>query len=296
MIALRLRMVRLVAIAVVVLLFGFNSYKYPFERITKDANLRAYVEAQVHSGNARPLYAEHYEITMQCLHDAHVKPELAEAIGEKVSDIDLDNWHNASHYEAKNHCDRAIGVSSASAFENALTYHRERIAEAWNSLGFGDVENVVKILPRALHAEQDFFSHSNFVDLPTERQIALSRCWTAYGAKVGRGHHDTYREIEQDRACMGDATLSDSLLITGFDPKASDPYFPPGDTYPHRTFAKDSATYSKEAARLMPDGSTSRYLGARLAAVRACTATLNDFKRLCQMCPRCRGHVADMFQ
>jgi hypothetical protein len=279
---------------------GFDSYKYPLEQIERDPKLQKIVELQARSGQQTALYSEHYSITKQCLHDSHVQDDVAERLSLKVCDIDLDNWHNPQHYEAKNHCDRAVKTSNYGAFGSALRYHRERIAESWHSLSYGDVDNVVKILARALHGEEDFFSHSNFVDMSPVTQDELIGCWTRYAASKERDHDENYALIEKDLRCIETGFNSsqnelDNLLITGFDPREPDPYAPRGDSYPHRKFAKDNANYGVDAKSLIKNGTMTKFAAAKRAAISACVGTVTDFSRLCKLDSNCRLHWAKMF-
>lgn len=165
-------------------LAGFDSYKVPVEQLLKDGKLRKQAEALIRGGGDTALYANHYLIAKRCLIRAGVEPEVAEAMARKTSDIDFDNVKNRGHYEAKNHCDRAMEVTHHKAFAQSLEYHRQRVSEAWNSLSHGDLRNVKKILPRALHVQGDFFSHSNYVDLPPATREELMGCWTRYRGKL----------------------------------------------------------------------------------------------------------------
>ena len=128
-------------------LFAFDSYKYPFEKVRADPVLQAEIRKALTNGEYGKVYAEHYEISLECLKTAGVRPELAEAMAQRASDIDLDDWKNKRDYEAKNHCDRSMTESDEGAFTAALHYHRERVAEAWNSWSSGKPPDVLSPPP-----------------------------------------------------------------------------------------------------------------------------------------------------
>lgn len=278
---------------------GFASYKHTMREIEANAALRREIARQYRSGKQTDLYDGHYQISREALVAAGLAPALVDTISKTVCDIDFDNYVHEAHYEAKNHDDRPLGVSSAEAFRHALRYHRERIAESWNSLSLGDLAHAAQIVSRALHVEQDFFAHSNFVDLsPTDRR-SLFDCWTHYPSAHGRAAQNA--AIEHDERCLGAATPEVNaalgrLKVTAYDPHAADKYRPTPDPerYAHDDFAKDTARYNVECERRLPDGRTT-YEAARAAAVAASTASLRAWKQLCAADDDCGVRGAKAF-
>jgi hypothetical protein len=279
------------------LLLGFDSYRVPFERFVRDTKLRSLTFEQIAGMRSAKAYGEHYQITRACLIAAGVKPNYVEQMSRGVSDIDWDNWQNKSHYDAKNHCDRGMGRSSVEAFDSCLSYHRQRIAEAWWTLRENKLADFAVALPRALHAQQDFFSHSNAVDENMAPALSsIMTCWTEYptfdlqiSARANR------QQIWDDNTCMaaGPAWAA-QLKLTGYDPRARDAYAPPDDKYSHRTFAKDNPRYSPEAEDAAGNG-ISKYAVALAKARAACDATMQAFRGLCEADGLCRSRYSAVF-
>ena len=284
--------------ALLPLLMAFDSYKVPFEQLTRDPKLQAEIRKQLGAGRVGDVYGDHYQITRSCLAAVGVVPAITEQISRKASDIDIDNWRNKSHYEAKNHCDRAIGRSSTQAFDACLMYHRQRIAEAWWALRTKNIQAFVTALPRALHVQQDFFAHSNVVDEEMTSDLqSISTCWTTYPIfNVSVSDHENEQRLWNDGRCTGgEQAWTDRLKLTGFDPAAADPYSPQGDPYSHRTFAKDNPTYSSDASASAPTGVT-KYVAALQSASEACIATMKSFRALCESDELCRSRDSPVFE
>ena len=272
--------IALAGLLAIVGLSGFESYRYPLETVLRDPALQRRVREATESGQDPTLYGDHHDIAKECLSSVGMNARFIEGISRTASDIDYDNFVQKKHYEAQNHCDRNMKTTDAQAFRDCLVYFRKRVAEAWNTAAYGsqpDEANFVKILPRALHAQADFFSHSNFIDLAPEAQDAFLGCWTRLGATQAGTHDDLYKAIDdRDHSCLGpDSDGYVKLLkVTGFDPTATNWYRPPDVPYPHAQDAKDGPTY--------PPG-PDKYLQARRAAVGACKSAMTDFKRICML-------------
>jgi hypothetical protein len=101
--------------------------------------------------------------------------------------------------------------------------------------------------------------------------------------------------IATDAACIAsEPTWMPRLKITGFDPKAKDPYAPANDQYPHRMYAKDNARYGPEAQLILADG-RSKYQAACASALESCVLSIREFSRICLADDACRNHHSKVF-
>ena len=162
-----------------------------------------------------------------------------------------------STYAAEHHFDRGPGVSDAEAFFAGVRYVQTQRASASVAVALDDDDEAIRCLGRALHALQDFFSHSSFVDLDDEDRAA---CLAAL------------------RDVAGSPPLA--LRITAYFPDDADPENPADrEGYTHRAHAKDAPRKNQDAAlRPRGAGSPSHFEMARAAAVRETAAFLGDFR------------------
>ncbi|RKH52146.1 hypothetical protein D7Y23_08005 [Corallococcus sp. AB050B] len=107
-----------------------------------------------------------------------------------------------------------------------------------------------------LHARQDFFSHSNFVDLSADDQRTLL-------SELG----------------IGGATSSSQLKLCAYFRSASPPGAPPGDEFTHDAFSKDNSSKNTHARERLPRGAT-RFEQAREIAIENSVATLNELRQI----------------
>lgn len=227
------------------------------------------------------IYADHFNITSECLLESNIRKKLIYDISKNVSDIDIDNFKNRKHYAPENHCDRKPGIEHFGAFAQCLKYHRERIGESWIKLRDGqDIKEVIKILSRAIHAQQDFFSHSNFIELNEKEKKELLGCWTQYEPKDNPVKQE---QISKDERCYANTLFSSALKITGYDHNGENKYAPPNDEYSHQENAKDN----KEVIG---------YFAAREAAKNACINSIKDFFRLCELDNACIENSRKLFE
>lgn len=276
--------------------FGFDSFVRPFEDLQRDPALRA--QFQSATGRAA-LYTGHYEITKACLAKSQVQAKVAESIARTTSEIDYVAWNNPKRdYEPKRHCDRAQIGEDRKALTECLGYFRESIGTAWFQLTVGNVDSwFMKMLPRALHTQEDFFSHSNYVDLPTaEARESARQCWSNL-PEISRieSLHDKQTALWKADFCTEqDAPWISEIRLTGYKPGVPDPYAPPDDPYPHQNYAKDNPAYSGEALSRIAGGST-KYEAARDAAIETCVATVDRFRALCRENALCMRSYSRIF-
>ena len=90
-------------------------------------------------------------------------------------------WMPGCRYDRLDHFDRAAGEPSAVAFAAARDRMLDARDRAVERLSVQDVEEAIRALGDALHALQDFFSHSNAVDLDAERRAELLQILYARG-------------------------------------------------------------------------------------------------------------------
>ena len=166
----------------------------------------------------------HEKITEEALKDQGFSSDAIEYIEDFNTYQDWSEWQDKSKYRPEHHFDRPPGKSHADAFKDGARYVRAEMDKAKECLKKCDTMGAIAAIGRALHTVQDFFAHSNYVDLS-----------------------------DADKAAAKDALFDptkdppSNLKLTGYDPNAEDPYNPPGDPYPHgrgkEANAKDSADH-----------------------------------------------------
>lgn len=154
-------------------------------------------------------------------------------------------------YEPHYHCDRLAPTSHADAFSATTAYVRlERdLALQWSH--GGQAERALDALGRALHAVQDCHSHSDV------------------------GEKDAAYQASFQAALLGVGPAPPGLRLTGFQPGADDPAAPPGDPYPHASYAKDGPDTNDDSKQVLPDGRT-KFEAARALAVATTRMFLED--------------------
>jgi hypothetical protein len=264
---------KLAVASIAFLLAGFDSFNRPLKDM-----MESYRATRTFGGAA---YAGHETISRQCLANAGFSAPILTELSERTSDIDASDFLHSEQYEPRKHFDRRLGWTHREAFYQGLQYYWQNVAEAVNSFRLGDWDHAAQILPRALHAQEDLFAHSNFVDLPPEAQARLAECFVSPVPCLASIPGD-----EVDRALA-------LLQLTGYhvsgndavDGPERDPYLPTGDAYPHgklgqNGYAKDSAHHGKEAELVLPGGET-KYRAAVRWATQTCSNVLQAFVRQC---------------
>ena len=145
--------------------------------------------------------------------DSKWYPECAVKI---VADANNEQDNPALPYQHKFHFDRNDSMSHAQAFSDGVGYIREQMGLV-QQFGKSKPKEALEALGRALHALQDFYAHSNFIEL---------------------GQSD--KEAIESALLQGSGTGAPSTLkLTWFNPTS------PLDTthdplaYPHHIYAKD---------------------------------------------------------
>jgi len=159
-----------------------------------------------------------------------------------------------SSYEPKHHFDRPPNFSSQYAFRESARYV-ELLVNVMIPYFIRDEHNYDKArrsLGCALHALQDFYAHSNFVDLSLEEQI----------------------QIEAD--LFSPTFPTTKLKLTGFT-SSSDAGRPGADEYSHEAFCKDSPHGSPDAESLNRYG-FNKFVAARLLANHGSIRLLDSLK------------------
>jgi hypothetical protein len=215
--------------------------------------------------NSYPPGAPHDQITAAAATGMEMSEASVKRLKREVRSVDRRESHwtpgvwpgtwlrfkvNAS-YRPEHHCDRAGGISDSAAFFATCRYIRSEVQSAIDYAGRGESDSAVTSMGRALHALQDSYSHSNYVDLDAGDQAVMdSLLWSRHppDAPVGK------------------------LRITGYDPAAKDPEQPPGDEFSHRLHSKDSDKKNAESRELIAE--RTKYELAKEAAVRATAGTL----------------------
>lgn len=184
------------------------------------------------------------------------------ALNEAVRAPDLDEFRpegdvgDGSRIDARDafhpahHCDRVPPADNATSFQQAASYVQKERDNASRLIADADAEAAVEALGRALHAAQDCFSHSNWVDLEPEARQGVMRA-LLQGGEAPAG-----------------------LVLTAFEPNSKDSTNP-DDPYPHDTYAKDSPDKNDESAIVV--GDRTKYEWARDGAIQASAPIMAEF-------------------
>ena len=76
-------------------------------------------------------------------------------------------------YDPAHHFDRSPDTSSWQAYEEGRRFVADMRAEAVHAIEEGRDDDSLKLMGRGMHALQDFFSHSNVIELPQPVQETL---------------------------------------------------------------------------------------------------------------------------
>jgi hypothetical protein len=196
----------------------------------------------------------HGEITRSAVNGLNISPQWLDRIVASNKEQDSNEVTHVppitpnSHYEGRHHFDRNTIVVGASttAFKAGAGYLKEQRAKTLTAINNSTPAEAADALGRATHALQDFFAHSNYIDLPVNDQEKL-------------------------RKALGDPSLPipASLRLTGYDRQTGKVI--PGDDYSHEQFSKDGPPLigpeSPESKVLV--GNKTKHEIARAAAVTA---------------------------
>lgn len=173
------------------------------------------------------------------------------------SQLTRNGWVPNNAYRAGHHFDRTPGVTDANAFRDGRTYVEEEYLFAVIFASANNAADSRVHVAKGFHALEDFFSHSNFVDLAAADQATVLRA-------------------------IWDDTVAPpaGLRLTGYNPNPTvadpDPGLPPGDTYAHKTFCKDNPRGNAESQLLI--GGQTKHALARAAATTAATDFLQRMR------------------
>ncbi|MFN8177406.1 MAG: hypothetical protein U0167_05730 [bacterium] len=208
-----------------------------------------------------PGHRIHEEITREAAKAVGWSSKAATDLAKANAAVDAEETHlldlrsgrprwgspNLETYRAEHHFDRGRGATHAEAFRAGAGYLREERRLALNAAAEGTRAEAILRLGRALHALQDLFSHSDFVDLPPEDQRdCLLALWDSTEVVPG------------------------SLRLTAFFPNEPRPASPEDpEQYTHAAHSKDAARKNADASG-RPGGprTPSRYEQAHATAVR----------------------------
>jgi hypothetical protein len=199
--------------------------------------------------------AIHGDITREALKDEGVK-------GDYIAAIVSANWHQDydqvkfivgapwlkpnDRYSPDHHFDRLKDKSHGEAFRRGAQYVRDQRGFAITKVGTNHMDLATQAIGRSMHALQDFFSHSNFVELSKEEQEATLDA--------------LFRRHPEGRDPPA------ALKITG----TQDGKDLPNDGYGHNAHAKDNPGKNDDARR--------DFQKARDAAIDACRDLIRGIK------------------
>lgn len=158
------------------------------------------------------------------------------------------------HYRPGDHFDRvSVEEGHSAAFVRGIEALAGFRAGAVRSIAAGELGPGLRLIGRASHGLQDFFSHSNFVDLTGVEQDRV------LGVLAGRAPA---------------SAAPAALKLTGYHPATGRDL--PGDDFGHDAYAKDAPGGNEEAEKRL--GAKTKH---RLAyeAARAATRTLLEVVR-----------------
>ena len=208
----------------------------------------------------------HGRITKTALKELKIKNEAIEKVIEANWRMDWDEYQKVlppvpnDKYDPAHHFDRTYGVSHAAAFKRGARYVRQQRYIVLAGLRGEDgrtVNDALQAMGRGLHALQDFFSHSNVIDLSPEDWSAVMK------------------------ALESAADPPPGLKITGYD-RGSKLI---GDEYEHDAFSKENANKNAESRSPMKAGAQAfdpnktKFQRAREAAVQCSRDWLIDIRK-----------------
>ncbi|AUX48235.1 uncharacterized protein SOCE26_097660 [Sorangium cellulosum] len=181
-----------------------------------------------------------------------------------TAEIECSDWLNEAHY----HQDTRAQGSSSAHFDNcdfggALRLIAAEVQAAKASAARGQREEAVKALGRAMHAIQDFYAHSNYVELmeqehPGDRSaVRPLRLWTEEGRKK-------VAELAAGRL-DGRPLASGERLVSGVAWWGSPKWCPDG-ARSHGALAKDSLDMENGKVRSPRAWGGTRFHAARALA------------------------------
>ena len=144
---------------------------------------------EVNAFNSFPLGCPHDRLTKEAAKRSRVSENVTHRL---MREVRLADWREmgwrprphprtwlrlsgSSAYRPEHHFDRSRGVTSRDAFLSAVQYVSAQTETTIRFLEANEKGAAIRSLGGALHAIQDFFSHSNFVDLSEEEQALLVR-------------------------------------------------------------------------------------------------------------------------
>ncbi|PIU14946.1 hypothetical protein COT20_02280 [bacterium (Candidatus Gribaldobacteria) CG08_land_8_20_14_0_20_39_15] len=200
--------------------------------------------------------SEHEKITEEALKDLGFLHKKIEDIEDANADVD---WKEHSirwwlifpvglktnkHYNAEHHFDRGATSTSQETFKEGVKYVHQQKADFKQYFKQCETAKALKALGKALHALQDFFAHSNYVDdppvLPPDEANSKKK-WLSD------------EERKQALEALLDPTKEPpaNLELTGYYPNAKEPGNAAGDPYPHNDNAKDDEDSNRGKAKFL---------------------------------------------
>ncbi len=155
-------------------------------------------------------------------------------------------------YRPEHHFDRNAGDTNEVSFKRGATFVQEQRAKVISALRAKDYSRAAREMGNGLHALQDFFSHSNFIDLSDEEMAATLAAMPKAADPPG------------------------NLMLTSYDRKTGKDL--PGDSYGHEAKCKDNPKKNAVAqapSRRPPD---TKFQMAKKEAIKASRAFLDEIR------------------
>ena len=122
----------------------------------------------------------HKNIVEECLNNTFLSNAIP-TVKSRMADLDerdaISGIVSNPNYQPKYHCDRAGDRDNARAFSECQEYFMQARAEMLNDAWNMNKEHAYIMLTRMLHAQADFYSHSNAWERVNQFESDMKSCW-----------------------------------------------------------------------------------------------------------------------
>ena len=175
-------------------------------------------------------FGSHPKITEEAAKYGMWAPEAMQLLKASVvyPDRDFNTTGGNKDYIPEVHFDRYQTETNKEAFTNGIVMFRKNLTAASKMAIAGDLNGAFTYLGSALHASEDFISHSNYIEMTEKEQRIIDEIFFE-----GRDIKD----------------MPKTLKLTHYDPDMPIPGIPEGSDYPHNIMSKDYPFRGKVSRR-----------------------------------------------